>query len=90
MSKLFTFLEESDSSQPLTPGEGDCHQYVEKYLREQERSDRHDDVRTIGSTYSGIEDNRPGYGPVSNTDGRQTPAVVGKLYAGRRRFTVGR
>ena len=63
-------------SQSSTPGEGDCHQYVQKDLREQERSDRHD-----GRSFQrGIEDNMPGYGPVSNTDGRQTPAVVGKLY----------
>ena len=34
---------------------------------------------TVGSTYTGLEDNRSGNGPVSNTDGRKASAVVGKL-----------
>ena len=32
------------------------------------------------STYSGLEDNRPGNGPVSSTNGRRASTVVGKLY----------
>ena len=47
---------------------------------------------TVGSTYSGLEDNRSGNGPVSNTDSRRASAVVGKLYLpsiGRERYSTG-
>ena len=84
MSKLFTFLKESDAESIRRSHRRRAKEIAvsmsKKDLRKQGRSDRHDVVTTIGSTYSGIEDNRPGYGPVSNTDGRRTPAVVGKLY----------
>ena len=47
---------------------------------------------TVGSTYTGLEDNRSGSGPVSYTDGRKVSAVVSKFYlpsVGRERYSAG-
>ena len=84
MSKLFTFLKESDAESIRRSHRRRAKEIAvsmsKRTSESKDASDRHDVVMTIGSTYSGIEDNRPGCGPVSNTDGRRTPAVVGKLY----------
>ena len=84
MSKLFTFLKESDSESIRRSHRRRAKEIavsMSKQTSENKNAPtRHDVVKTIGSTDSGVKDNRPGCGPVSDTDGRRTAAVVGKLY----------
>ena len=93
MSTLFTFLKESGAESIRRSHRRRAKEIAVSISKsEQGRSDRHHVVTTVGSTYSGLEDNRPGSGPVSNTDGRRAPAVVDKLYlpsVGGGRYSTG-
>ena len=84
MSRLFTFLKESDAESIRC-----SHRRRAKDLVEQGRSGRQ---QTVDGIFSDLEDNQPGGGPVSVTDGRRARAVVGKLYlpsVGRGRYSTG-
>ena len=82
MSKLFTFLKESDSESIRRSHRRRVKEIaISMSKKTSESKNAPTDTTMLGRSFQrGIEDNRPGYGPVSNTDGRQTPAVVGKLY----------
>ena len=96
MSRLFAFLKEADAESIRRSHRCRAKEIAasmsKKDLIEQGSSGRHHFVTTVGSTYTGLKDNRSGIGPVSNTDGRKASAVVGKLYlpsVGRERYSTG-
>ena len=89
MSRLFTFLKEADAESIRRSHRRRAKEIAASMSK---RTSSIKEVTTVGSMYTGLEDNRSGIGPVSSTAGRQSSASVGKLYlpsVGRERYSTG-